>query len=146
MAGGLQTDDNDDLDEQHEINVTPFIDVMLVLLIIFMVAAPLSTVNIPVDLPVSQAQPQKRPDKPVFVTVKADLSLAVGEEAVVRSTLGAALERATAGQRDARLYLRADKTVPYGALMQVMDQLRTAGFLKVGLVGLEGPPRAAAAP
>lgn len=146
MAGGLQTDDNDDLDEQHEIDVTPFIDVMLVLLIIFMVAAPLSTVNIPVDLPVSQAQPQKRPDKPVFVTVKADLSLAVGEEAVVRSTLGAALERATAGQRDARLYLRADKTVPYGALMQVMDQLRTAGFLKVGLVGLEGPPRAAAAP
>jgi biopolymer transport protein ExbD len=146
MAGGLQTDDSDDLDEQHEINVTPFIDVMLVLLIIFMVAAPLSTVDIPVDLPVSQAQPQKRPDKPLFVTLKADLSLAVGEEAVTRSALGSALERATGGQRDTRLYLRADKTVPYGALMEVMDALRAAGYLKVGLVGLEGPPRASGSP
>jgi biopolymer transport protein ExbD len=146
MAGGLQTDDSDDLDEQHEINVTPFIDVMLVLLIIFMVAAPLSTVDIPVDLPVSQAQPQKRPEKPLFVTLKADLSLAVGEEAVARSALGSALERATSGQRDTRLYLRADKTVPYGALMEVMDLLRLAGYLKVGLVGLEGPPRASGPP
>jgi biopolymer transport protein ExbD len=146
MAGGLQGDDSDDLDEQHEINVTPFIDVMLVLLIIFMVAAPLSTVDIPVDLPVSQAQPQKRLDKPLFVTLKADLSLAVGEETVARSALGTALERATGDQRDTRLYLRADKTVPYSALMEVMDLLRLAGYLKVGLVGLEGPPRASGPP
>ena len=150
MAGGLQRDDrvdsDDDLDEQHEINVTPFIDVILVLLIIFMVAAPLFTVDIPVDLPVSQAQPHKRPDKPLFVTLKADLSLAVGEETVARSALGAALERTTSGQRDTRLYLRADKTVPYGALMEVMDQLRAAGYLKVGLVGLEGPPPAGGPP
>ena len=69
----------EDLVEQHEINVTPFIDVMLVLLIIFMVAAPLATVDIGVDLPASSAQMQPRPDKPVFVTVKTDMSIAVGE-------------------------------------------------------------------
>ena len=65
----------DELDEVHEINVTPFIDVMLVLLIIFMVAAPLATVDVPVNLPTSTAQPQPRPDKPLFLTVKSDLSL-----------------------------------------------------------------------
>jgi biopolymer transport protein ExbD len=139
MAGGLAKDEDDDLDEQHEINVTPFIDVILVLLIIFMVAAPLSTVDIPVDLPVSAAPQQKRPDKPLFVTLKADLTLAVGEEAVTRTGLVAALESATAGKRETRLFLRADKSVSYGELMRLMDQLRAAGYLKVGLVGLESP-------
>ena len=71
----------DELDEVHEINVTPFIDVMLVLLIIFMVAAPLATVDIAVDLPASTAQPQPRPDKPLFLTVKPDLTLALGDDA-----------------------------------------------------------------
>lgn len=140
MAGGLQTDD-DDLDEQHEINVTPFIDVMLVLLIIFMVAAPLSTVDVPVDLPVSSAAPQKRPDKPIFITLKADLSLAVGETPAARSDLGGALDAATGSQKDTRLYLRADKLVPTGELLGVLDLIRNAGYLKVGLVALEGPPR-----
>ena len=74
MRGG-----DDDLVEAHEINVTPFIDVMLVLLIIFMVAAPLATVDLGVDLPASAIEPSPRPDKPVFVTVKPDLSVAVGE-------------------------------------------------------------------
>ncbi|MGE0420297.1 MAG: biopolymer transporter ExbD, partial [Acetobacteraceae bacterium] len=67
--------------ELAEINVTPFIDVMLVLLIIFMIAAPISTIDVPVDLPAATANPQPRPDKPVYVTLKADLSVAVGEEA-----------------------------------------------------------------
>jgi biopolymer transport protein ExbD len=127
----------DELDEVHEINVTPFIDVMLVLLIIFMVAAPLATVDISVDLPASTAAPQPRPDKPVFITVKPDLTLALGDDAVARETLGSALAQATGRDKDARIFLRADKTVAYGDLMEVMNLLRSAGFLKVALVGLE---------
>jgi biopolymer transport protein ExbD len=128
----------DDLVETHEINVTPFIDVILVLLIIFMVAAPLATVDQPVDLPTSVAPPQPRPDKPLFVTVKADLSLAVGEDAVARDDLGSALVRASGGDHEQRVFVRADKAVTYGDLMAVMNALRSAGYLKVGLVALEG--------
>jgi biopolymer transport protein ExbD len=138
MAGRLQ--DSDDIAETHEINVTPFIDVMLVLLIIFMVAAPLSTVDIPVELPVSAAQPAPKPDKPLYVTIKADLSLAVGNDMVLWGGLGPALDSQTSSDRNKRLFLRADKTVPYGELMRLMDTLRAAGYLKVALVGLEGPP------
>jgi TonB system transport protein ExbD (group 1) len=138
--GARLTPGEDDLAEAHEINVTPFIDVMLVLLIIFMVAAPLATVDVAVDLPASAAAPQPRPAKPLFVTVKADLSLAVGEEAVARDGLGAALARAAEGDRERRIFLRADRTVPYGELMEVMNALRRAGHLKVALVGLEGRP------
>ena len=135
---GLRHQDVDDLPEHHEINVTPFIDVMLVLLIIFMIAAPLSTVDVAVELPVSTATPQPRPDKPLFLTVKADLSLAIGEDAVPRTQVGDALDRATNSDRLKRVFLRADKTVPYGELMRVMNLLRAAGYLKVALVGLEG--------
>jgi biopolymer transport protein ExbD len=127
----------EELDEVHEINVTPFIDVMLVLLIIFMVAAPLATVDISVDLPSSTARPQPRPDKPLFLTVKPDLSLTLGDASVPRDSLAAALAQATNGDRDSRIFLRADKVVPYGALMEVMNLLRAAGFPKVALVGLE---------
>ena len=128
----------DDLVEAHEINVTPFIDVMLVLLIIFMVAAPLATVDLGVDLPASAVEPQPRPDKPVFVTVKPDLSVAVGEDVIARDALVTAIESATKGKKDERLYLRADKAVSYGDLMEVMNLLRNAGYLKIALVGLDG--------
>ena len=81
----MRLDHGDDaLNEVHEINVTPFIDVMLVLLIIFMVAAPLATVDIKVNLPAVSAEPQLRPDEPLYLTVKADLSLAIGDESVSR--------------------------------------------------------------
>jgi biopolymer transport protein ExbD len=130
----------DSLAELHEINVTPFIDVMLVLLIIFMVAAPLATVDVSVNLPASTAEPQPRPDKPVFLTVKADLSLALGEVTIARETLGGALGSVTKGDKDTRIFLRADRTVPYGEMMEVMNLMRKAGYLKVALVGLEKPP------
>jgi biopolymer transport protein ExbD len=136
--GGRARGGGDDLVEAHEINVTPFIDVMLVLLIIFMVAAPLATVDLGVDLPASAIEPQPRPDKPVFVTVKPDLSVAVGEDVIARDTLTATLDSATHGKKDERIYLRADKAVSYGDLMEVMNLLRNAGYLKIALVGLDG--------
>jgi biopolymer transport protein ExbD len=126
-----------EIDEVHEINVTPFIDVMLVLLIIFMVAAPLATVDIAVDLPASTAPPQERPPQPLFLTVKPDLTLTLGDDAVPRDSLGSTLDAAAKGDKQARIFLRADKTVPYGEVMEVMNLLRGAGFLKVALVGLE---------
>jgi biopolymer transport protein ExbD len=129
----------DTLAEMHEINVTPFIDVMLVLLIIFMVAAPLATVDIVVNLPSSTAQPQPRPDKPLFLTIKPDLSLALGDEPIPRESVRGALDRATNGDKDMRIFLRADKVVSYGELMAVMNLLRAAGYFKVALVGLEKP-------
>ncbi len=126
-----------EIEEVHEINVTPFIDVMLVLLIIFMVAAPLATVDIAVNLPSSAASPQPRPDKPLFLTLRADLSLALGDDVIARDALAGALDQATNGDRGTRVFLRADKAVPYGDLMELMNLLRAAGFLKVALVGLE---------
>ena len=131
---------DDDLVEQHEINVTPFIDVMLVLLIIFMVAAPLATVDVAVNLPASTAEPQPRPDKPIFLTVKRDLTLALGEQTVGREALASGLNALTMGDKDTRIFLRADQEVAYGALMEVMNLMRKAGYLKVALVGLEKPP------
>jgi biopolymer transport protein ExbD len=129
--------DEDDFVETHEINVTPFIDVILVLLIIFMIAAPLATVDIAVDLPASNVEPRQRPDKPVFLTLRQDRTLAVGEQPVARDGLAGALAAATNGNKDERIFLRADRAVNYGEVMEVMNALRAAGYLKVALVGLE---------
>ena len=137
MGVKLDHGGDDGLSEMHEINVTPFIDVILVLLIIFMIAAPLATVDITVDLPSATAQPTPRPDKPLFLTLKSDLSLALDNDTIARPALTVSLDRATSGDRQQRVFLRADKTVPYGELMQLMNELRGAGYLRVALVGLE---------
>jgi biopolymer transport protein ExbD len=134
--------DEDDEWEIHEINVTPFIDVMLVLLIIFMVAAPLSTVDLPVDLPSSTAVPMKKPDNPIYITIKADLVVALGETPIKRADLVRSLEGMPEG-REQRIFLRADRGVPYGELMDVLELLRVGGFSKIALVALEAVPGSA---
>jgi biopolymer transport protein ExbD len=145
MAVSLKDPQDGDIAEISDINVTPFIDVMLVLLIIFMVAAPLSTVDTPVELPVSNAQPQQRPDKPVFLTIKSDLSLTLGDDTVPRETLQGALDQRTGGDRNQRVFLRADGAVPYRDMMAVMNLMRDAGYLKIALVGLEDTGQTSAA-
>jgi biopolymer transport protein ExbD len=127
----------DELEDIHEINVTPFIDVILVLLIIFMIAAPLATVDVNVNLPGLTADPQKRPDKPIFLTIKSDRSLAIGDNTISREALGSALDHETNGDKNQNIFLRADKDLPYGDFAEVINLLRRAGYLKVALVGLE---------
>lgn len=137
MAGGIRRNAGSLPEENSEINIVPFIDIMLVLLIIFMVAAPLATVDVDVDLPASTAAPQPRPDEPLYVSLKPDLTLHLGEEPVARESLGASLDVLTEGDHETRIFLRADRGVDYGDVMDVMNLLRDAGYLKIALVGLE---------
>jgi biopolymer transport protein ExbD len=136
-----ELDDDADFAETHDINVTPFIDVMLVLLIIFMVAAPLSTVDLPIDLPSSTATPQKKPDKPTYVSIKPDLSLAIGEKSIKRAELVAALDAAAESNPERLVFVRADRGVAYGDLMDVLELLRRGNY-RMKLVALEGVPDA----
>ena len=135
-------DDDEEFGEAHEINVTPFIDVMLVLLIIFMVAAPLATVDLPIDLPTSTAVPQKKPDKPTYVSIKGDLAVAIGEAPVKRVDLVRTLDGMADASKDKFIFLRADRAVPYGELMSVLEILRAGGYAHIKLVALEGVPDA----
>jgi biopolymer transport protein ExbD len=141
MALFIEADiEDEDVEEAHEINVTPFIDVMLVLLIIFMVAAPLSTVDLPVDLPSSTAAAIKKPDKPIYLTIRSDLALALGENPVNRVDLVQSLDSMPDTTKDSRIFLRADRSVSYGDLMDVLELLRMGGYLRVSLVALEQVP------
>lgn len=137
MARRTRNETSDDLELNHEINVTPFIDVMLVLLIIFMVAAPLATVDVNIDLPASSATAQPRPDKPIYVTLQENQTINIGNEAVAKDLLQIHLDQISENNKDARIFLRADKNVDYGSLMNLMNDLRKAGYLKIALVGLE---------
>src|SRR4030088_2124684 len=141
-----ELDDDSDFSETHEINVTPFIDVILVLLIIFMVAAPLSTVDLPIALPSSTAPPQKKPDKPTYVSIKPDLAVAIGETPVKRVDLVRFLDAMDDSSKDRFVFLRADRAVPYGEMMDVLEILRAGGYSKIKLVALEGVPDSALTP
>src|SRR6202789_1282174 len=141
-----ELDEDSDFAETHDINVTPFIDVILVLLIIFMVAAPLSTADLPIDLPSSTAPPQKKPDKPTYVSIKPDLAVAIGETPVKRVDLVRSLDAMGDANKDLFIFLRADRLVPYGEMMDVLEILRAGGYSKIKLVALEGVPDAAQSP
>jgi biopolymer transport protein TolR len=117
-----------------EINVTPLVDVMLVLLIVFMVAAPLMTVGVPVELPKTDAQPMNSSAEPLYVTVQADKTVYLQETQIELADLVAKLQSLAKGGTEEQIMVRADTTVDYGAVMEVMGVLNAAGFKKIGLL------------
>jgi len=122
-----------------EINVTPFVDVMLVLLIVFMVTAPLLTAGVPVDLPKTKAQPLGQDREPLSVTIKKDGRIYLQNTPVQESELVAKLTAISQNGYDQRVFVRGDTSVQYGRVMEVMGMLSTAGFTHIGLV--TGPPK-----
>lgn len=117
-----------------EINVTPFVDVMLVLLVVFMVAAPLLTVGVPVDLPNSSAKALPENTKPLSLTISEDGQLYLQDEAIELIELVPRLKVIFSGRKDDRIYIHGDKNVDYGAVMEVMGRMNGAGFSRVALV------------
>jgi len=122
-----------------DINVTPFVDVMLVLLIVFMVTAPLLSAGVPVDLPQADAKPLALEKEPVTVTIDNLGKIFVKDEEVQMEDLVPKLTTAVGDNRDQRIYVRGDKTASYGAIMQVMGTINGAGFTHIGLVALKAP-------
>ena len=125
------------VEANSEINVTPFVDVMLVLLIIFMVAAPMAAVTVQVNLPPAVAKPSTNPPKPVYISIQAGGSIYIGDSRVELADIGDTL-RSTIGQRNPekeRIFIRADKDVLYGDFMGVMNMLQDNGFYSVALIG-----------
>jgi biopolymer transport protein ExbD len=125
------------IEQNSEINVTPFVDVMLVLLIIFMVAAPLATVSIEVALPTAIAPPAPNPPKPIYISIQKDGSIYIGDFATDLASIGDDL-RTQIGRRnpsEERMFIRGDKGVRYGTFMEVMNALQDEGFYSVALIG-----------
>lgn len=117
-----------------EINVTPMVDVMLVLLIVFMVAAPLMTMGVPVNLPKTQAQAMSLERKPITVTVTPDGAISIDGEPVTLESLVPSVEALATEGTDERLYVRGDATTAYGEIMEVMGALSAAGYGQIGLI------------
>ena len=124
-----------------EINVTPFVDVMLVLLIVFMVTAPLLSAGVPVDLPEATAKPLALEKEPVTVTIDTAGKIFVGDNEVELDTLADRLATAAPGGPDERIYVRGDKTASYGTIMRVMGVISSAGYRHIGLVALKEPDK-----
>ena len=122
-----------------EINVTPFVDVMLVLLIVFMVTAPLLASGVPVDLPQANAKPLALEKEPVTVTIDGQGKIFVKDQEIQMDDLVDKLTAAVANDLEQRVYVRGDKTASYGAIMQVMGAINGAGFTHIGLVALKQP-------
>jgi len=130
------------VDQNAEINVTPFVDIMLVLLIIFMVASAVATPGVQVVLPIAVAKPAPNPPKPVFISINSDGSVYLGDGLTSFDTIGADLNAAI-GTRDStkeRIFIRADQQTRYGDFMQTMNALQDAGFYSVALVGEDKAP------
>jgi len=125
------------IEQNSEINVTPFVDVMLVLLIIFMVAAPLATVSVEIELPTAVAPPAVNPPKPIFISLQSDADIYIGDGRTSLATLGEDLRRLIGARNpdEERIFIRADTTTRYGDFMQLMNALQDNGFYSVALVG-----------
>ena len=117
-----------------EINVTPFVDVMLVLLIVFMVTAPLLTVGVPVDLPKTQAKVISDPDEPLVISVNAKGEIYLQESLIEIENLVPRLVAITENKADTKIYVRGDRSITYGEIMQIMGTVNTAGFSRVALI------------
>lgn len=138
-VGGDEGKSSKNYSENAEINVVPFVDVMLVLLIIFMVSAPLATVNVAVDLPPPNMdqKPPPNPKDPIFVSLQKTGQIYLGDNVVALGNLGGAVYQASKGDYESRIMVRADKEVIYGNVMQVMNILQEQGFFKVALIAEE---------
>lgn len=131
---GFQRSKHDDLAMVSEINVTPFIDVMLVLLIIFMVVAPLATVDVPLNLPTSKSIASAAPNDPIIVSLDSSSALFVDDKKIQSHQLENSINGLSKGDKQARIYIRADKTVPYEKFVNLINQLSALGYSRVALV------------
>ena len=125
-----------------EINVTPFVDVMLVLLIIFMVTAPMMVEGVNVDLPETTAQPLESEKEPLVVTIDKEGQVFINDFKTSRDIFATKLSKVLEARQDRTVYLKADKTIPYGVVMQVMSEIRSTGVAKLGMVTLPVPESA----
>ena len=139
LPSGGGSDDDDAMPPMADINVTPFVDVMLVLLIIFMVAAPLMIAGVPVNLPQTAAARQNPPQKPLVVSIAADQGLYIRDEQVTRDQLVARLSELREAEGDAVAYVRADKAIPYGEVMAVLGEVASAGYSRISLLSQPKP-------
>ncbi|ATO57883.1 biopolymer transporter ExbD [Bartonella sp. 1-1C] len=120
-----------------EINITPFIDVILVLLIVFMVAAPLATSVLPVQLPtLTQTPIVAQTDEPIYITLQKDHALYIGKNHTSKTELIDLLLQKTQRNFETKIFIRADSEIDYGAVVDLLNQIRSAGYTKIGLVGL----------